>query len=506
MIETKVQVQMFLTLGQTGSATPPSPPAAPVLMTPSATTVFVGDIVAWTATSSDSDLESIKLVLNPGGSEVILDTDTISSYGGNWMVAQAIGSHSLVARATRYGLTTDSAPVSVTIANPTRQLKSFIASGTWTAPAFFRSPAGVNGKVRARCWGSGGGGTTGVGAGGGGAFSEEPACTVGASEAVTIGAVAVNADGGDCSFGTLCIAKGGKSGATSAGGLASASTGTTKFDGGNGQVGTGNEIGGGGAGEAGAASGTTPGVSTGGFNTVGVAGRALGAGGSSQAAAQFAGGRGEVRVDYDVPGVAGYPRVRARTFGRDAANGTTRNASLTNLGTIVAGEKLIAVVISDGIPVIDMPGWTKLGQENEATSQVSGAWFHLTAAGGETAATITTDASEQVAWEIWRLQGAGTPEFADTNGNSTNADPPSKVYSGGSIKGLVIAAAGWDQPGAITGFPASYDAQVTVPSQSATAPQLCCCELFAETDTFNPGAFTSATEQWVAATIVIPPA
>jgi hypothetical protein len=469
----------------------------------------MGETVAVSATTTDVDLDEMKWIANPGGSETEVASDATDPYSTTFVNALALGAHTLVARAVRGAQSTDSAPIDLTSVNLTRQLKTFMTSGTWTEPAVYWSPAGVRLQRRSRSWAGGAGGTLAVGAGGGGGFSEEAAGVGGGGNvAVTVAtAAAANVDGGNSSFGTECIAIGGLSGLNGGlGGTAAAGTGSTKFSGGNGGVGAGNTIGGAGAGDAGSATTSTPGVSTGGFNSVGVAGRYLGAGGSSQAAAQFAGSRGEVRVDVDIPATVGYPRVRGRTWGRDAANATTRPASLTTLGTIVAGDRLVAAVISDGIPVIDITGWTKKAQENEGTSQVSGAWFELPAVGGETSATITTDASEQVAWVIWLIKDGGAIEVGDASGNSTNADPPSVVYSGGSIKGLALAVAGWDQHGAITAIPAGYDAQLTVPSQSAGAPQLCSCELFAETDTFNPGAFTSAAEQWVAATIIVPPA
>ncbi len=488
-----------------GGAAPSPPPAAPTLTAPPDNiTVFVGEVVPWTATSTDGDLDDIQLVLNPGGSEIVLDTDASSTYGGNWTVAQAIQAGTLVARARRDGLSTDSTAINVTIVNATLVVDTFMASGTWTEPAIYWSPAGVRAQVRAQAWGSGGGGSTAVGSGGGGAFAQTDTVAPGGNVAVTIGAVAVNADGGNSSFGAFVIGAGGKSGTNgSAGGTVADSTGVTKFAGGNGAAGAGNTIGGGGAGDTSAGSTATPGQSTGGFNSVGVAGRYIGAGGSSQAAAQFAGARGEVRVTSKQPGATGYARVRSRSFGRDTANGTSRAATMPS--DIVAGDKLIMAVISDGIPVITVAGWNKLDQENEGTSQVSGAWFWKTAVGADTA-TIATDASEQVAYEIVCCAGAGTPEYVDTSGNSINADPPSATYSGGSAKNLWLVFAGWDQHGVVTAIPASFGSQITVPCQSATAPQLIGCERFVEVDTLNPGAFTSTTEQWVAVTIIVPPA
>ncbi len=388
----------------------------------------------------------------------------------------------------------------------TQVVDTFLASGTWTSPSNFKHPDGTDNAVLAQCWAAGGGGTTGVGAGGGGGFSEGKitGLAISTGYSVAVGTGAVNANGGNSTFNTSSVvAEGGKSGTNGGtGGAAANGTGDTKFSGGNGGVGTGSRVGGGGAGNAANGSGATGGAATGGFGASSAAGAIIGAGGASTDAVQLAGARGEGRIIYDTLALAGYPRIRGRIFGRSTADGTSHNVTLS--GT-VAGELLVMLVGSDGIPTASVSGWTALTPQNESTNQCSMSLFYKTATGTDNA-TIALTASEQVGWEVLRVAGGGTPTWTTTQGSSTNADPPSHA-TGVSLKYLWLAVGVWDGNGGagITGMPASFGSLITVPPLGATGVQLAVCDRFSETATMNPGAFTSATEQWCAGTVSIPP-
>jgi hypothetical protein len=97
-----------------GSAPAEPPPSAPTLTSPTPGSYTVGQSVTLTATSPDGDLTRIDFVLDPGGGESVIATDAISPYSQGWLVAGSVGAHTLVARAVRGALSTDSAPVSVT--------------------------------------------------------------------------------------------------------------------------------------------------------------------------------------------------------------------------------------------------------------------------------------------------------------------------------------------------------------------------------------------------------
>lgn len=375
---------------------------------------------------------------------------------------------------------------------------TFRSSGTWNSPA-------SAGSAIVQCWGGGGGGTTDTGAGGGGAFAQDTfSYAASTGYPVVIGAAAAaNTDGADTTFNTsTVVAKGGLSGGNGGnGGTAAASTGSVKFDGGNGGQGTGVRVGGGGAGDKSAAALNVPGEPTGGLGSSSF-GRVLGAGGGSSGTGQTGGIRGECRVFYTIDATAGFPRVTGHSCGRSTADSTSVAASLP---TSTAGRLLLLLVASDGVPTITVDGWTKVGQVSEGTSQVSLALFTKIAEGGDTA-TIELTASEIVTYKAWEIADAGAVEWTTASGSSTNPNPPEHTPSGGSAKYLWIAAAAWDNSGNVSAWPSGFGSQFLVPSYNTVAAELATGEMFEEAASKDPGTFTAVSEQWCAATISIAPA
>jgi len=206
-------------------------------------------------------------------------------------------------------------------------------------------PAGVT-SVTVECWGGGGSGgasingggspsRSGAGGGGGGAYASSSVAVVpGNTYAIVVGAGgpsgSSSTSGGDSSFNTsTVIAKGGAAGSSvngsglagsaGSGGLASASTGTTKYSGGNGAAGTttASAAGGGGGSSAGtAAAGNNASGSTAGTapaaGAAGGAGRTSSAGDGSNASAPGGGGGGALSASSTgrLGGSGGDGRVR----------------------------------------------------------------------------------------------------------------------------------------------------------------------------------------------------
>lgn len=188
----------------------------------------------------------------------------------------------------------------------------FTASGTWNKPAGLDADT----MVFVEAWAGGAGGFSGAGGGGGGGGWRSGWYRLGdlpSSVSVTVGAGgAVNAAGGDSSFGSLLTIYGGQTGGSSTGGRGGSPESSGLFGGGASSTGAGNpattEHGGGGGGAGGTAGGKafrgggggaggsspTGGASIYGGNGGGdgVAGSAPGGGGGRNAA----GARGEVRV------------------------------------------------------------------------------------------------------------------------------------------------------------------------------------------------------------------
>lgn len=91
------------------------PPAAPTLTAPTAATamVYVGQGVTVSATTTDGDLDEIRWIVDDGGGEVEVASDATSPYSTTWTVAEDVAVYTLVARAVRGGLSTDSAPLTI---------------------------------------------------------------------------------------------------------------------------------------------------------------------------------------------------------------------------------------------------------------------------------------------------------------------------------------------------------------------------------------------------------
>lgn len=388
---------------------------------------------------------------------------------------------------------------------PHKRVDAFQASGTWTCPAGITS-------IVVECFGAGGGGSTAVGGGGGGAYALKSLTVVpGNMYSVAVGTSAANSNGGDSTFdSTACVAQGGRSGTNgSAGGAAASSTGDTTRNGGNGSVGAGTQAGGGGAAESQAgsnASGSTGGsggsMSGGRGGSGTTVGFLVGAGGGSTAGAQSAGARGEVRVSYDETVAAGFPYISERAFTRGTGDGT--NHTINMPPSLVAGDLLLLICTSDEAPSHSVSGWTQVGATAfNALFTISQSVWYKVAVGGDTA-TLILGSTNTIDAACFIIKEAGVPTATSSNGNSTNADPPSHSAPI-STKHLWIVAGGWDWNTAINITPPSgYGDYILVPGFNSTSPAMATCDKFLETQTENPGAFTSGTEQWVAWTISIP--
>ena len=108
-------------LGMLHGAPPSVAPDAPTLDAPAdASRVYDGVPVAWSASVTEGQVPTrIDLVLDPGGSEVVVATDSTSTYGGNWTPSGVTpGAHTLVARFVYAGGNVDSAAVDIVLWEP----------------------------------------------------------------------------------------------------------------------------------------------------------------------------------------------------------------------------------------------------------------------------------------------------------------------------------------------------------------------------------------------------
>lgn len=502
---------------QGGGASAPAP-EAPILTSPAAAgTYYVGESLPATATTSDTDV-TMTWIAYPDGQTadgvdaVTLATDASSPYSQPIAMPDGLGVWHMIARAEGPGGTTDSAPIDFTLGRLELRVDTYVnVSTNWTSPneRFFHTD-GTENAVDVYGVGSGAGGTTATGGGGGGASSRLKDTGLALNTAYALVAPAggaVTANGADATWrSTVLVAKGGLNAAGGGlGGTAAASTGDTKFSGGNAVLGAGSVAGGGGAGDTSSASGLFPGAVLGG--RAGSSGAsnsaALGAGGGSSAAAQVVGRRGEIRVSYFVIQTDARPVCFSRAFGRDTADGTTRNVTLP-VGT---GGRLLVLAVSDGASVsIGMGGdWTSVATATDA-AQVSIAAFEQVATGAETVA-LTTGASQQVDWCVQRWHNAGPFEAsAGATGASVSPDSASLTFAAAG-KHQVISFIGTDSDAFLdlTAIPAGFGRFEWVPPYQTTGVMLAWSSLFVDGASSNPGAYTLAfTEQWAALTLATP--
>ena len=217
----------------------------------------------------------------------------------------------------------------------------------------------------------------------------------------------------------------------------------------------------------------------------------------------------------------GFPVVNHGTA-NSGGNVTTSTVDVANLtGTPSAGDLLLILISKDGTGTFTWPGGandaftvltnypqTMGGGSNQALLDAR----YRIANGSETTVAIT-HANESTAWVAIRIAagtwgGAGNvlPESAATNGNSTNADPPSLNPANWDVENtLWIATAGWDGSVVASAAPTNYLGLVTEQVATGTGSGVSVAYRENAVASEDPGAFTSSAEQWGAGTIAVAP-
>lgn len=401
-----------------------------------------------------------------------------------------------------------------------KAIDTFAASGSWLCPAGITS-------VDVECWGAGGGGQANTGGGGGGAYAKKNTITVtpGNSYTVTVGTGASNTNGGDSKFNDgssdVCIGAGGKSrGNGGAGGTTAASTGDTKFAGGDGFAGTNFQGGGGGAGTAGNGSNGTGSGGNGGldFGGKGDGGSGPGnlnaGGGGCSAATGFAGCRGEVRINYDSNPGSGFPNVAGRALTRTTANSTT-GQSVNLPSSIAAGDLLMMFVTTEESGTLDLQvpsnGWNKLFQGKNGSNHITGVFWKI--AEGSDPSPLIVDfnvSGPNMVILTLRITNAGVPiSTIPTTGSTVNATFPA-ITLPESRKYLFIAVLSislFNGASDITVPPAGYgDLIIASPNSTSFDSIIGIMERFATNNFESPTAVTSApaSAAWISNIIAIP--
>lgn len=200
-----------------------------------------------------------------------------------------------------------------------------------------------------------------------------------------------------------------------------------------------------------------------------------------------------------------FPAVQGSNSG---TNGATTTHTINLPSGIVAGELLLAFVItSGGDGNHTMSGWTRqVNQGGAAAGQLM--CFYRVADGSEGAsATMTTNNSQTSAYFTWRVNGQRTSSFiesASTSGGGSKADPPNLAPSWGADDVQWWALMANDGDNDVTGYPASYADWQVWTQKPSPIDTLGAASRALNAASDNPGAFNHQfNSDWAAATVAI---
>lgn len=214
-----------------------------------------------------------------------------------------------------------------------------------------------------------------------------------------------------------------------------------------------------------------------------------------------------------------FPTVQARNANASSANATTLTAALP--ASIAKDDLLIAVVARDGTGAMTwgsgFAGWNVLLDANDTgTAACKLVVLYKVADGTESGNLSLVSPSESWCARTWRITGydPNTPPAIATAGDggtgSANPDPPSlNPADWGTEDTLWIATSAGDGDVAYTAAPASYGNSQFSKSTEATTTDRCAlgsAERTLNAASEDPGVFTRATDDWIAATIGVRPA
>lgn len=169
---------------------------------------------------------------------------------------------------------------------------------------------------------------------------------------------------------------------------------------------------------------------------------------------------------------------------------------------ITAGDLLVCIFSCDENPTISAAGWNKLGQESNG-SVVTGAVFWKIAVGGDSI-TVTTSTNQQASAITYRISGAFGIIGSPANGSSTNSNPPN-LNAFLSRDYLWIATRSGDSTTVATAAPSNYANLQTQAAAGTNGASTNTAERALSASSEDPGAFTSANEQWASWTLAILP-
>jgi hypothetical protein len=208
------------------------------------------------------------------------------------------------------------------------------------------------------------------------------------------------------------------------------------------------------------------------------------------------------------PTPAATPTVEGRTTGVSAAsNLLTYTPALP--ASIAVGELLVVAIGFDASssPTLTVDtafsgnNWTQIDQQ--MVPVVVGMVIYYKIAQGSDALRVNSTGSEQFGNISWRISHAtsiaGT--FSTQATAAVNADPPSHTF-GGAAETLWLAVITNDGDTAIaSAAPTGYSNLTTRAASAATGCTMASAEKTSTAASENPGVFTTASQEWIAATL-----
>jgi hypothetical protein len=204
-----------------------------------------------------------------------------------------------------------------------------------------------------------------------------------------------------------------------------------------------------------------------------------------------------------------FPTISARTSSETTSNSGTHSVSL---GSPSAGELIVVISSFDETPDFIYPDpavsgtkWHRSAIVYDSGAASLASVVHWKIAEGSDALTLISETAEQCSHFAIRISGhASAVALASANGSSTNADPPNVAITGAAQDVLFIAASCQDAQVVASAAPTGYANLTTKAATNIAGASISIADKTANANSDNPGAFTTATEQWVAWAIAIP--
>lgn len=211
-----------------------------------------------------------------------------------------------------------------------------------------------------------------------------------------------------------------------------------------------------------------------------------------------------------------FPTVRSSITSSESVDATTHDVAMP--ATVNSGDLLVCLFIKDGAGLDGLAWddttygtWT-LKEENSAGNDRYRCYVKIADGdeGGGTLAVTTTTAQQSAhityAIKDWSGLLADVEDAASVNGTDANPDPPNLAPSWGDADNLYLAPACWDKTNTVSVY-SLPDNQQYVAGSGAQGVAIACSTDELTGTSQNPGTYTkSASDAWVAHTLVVKPA